>query len=310
MPPSFDHKPVMLAEVLAALRPRAGGRYADGTVGGAGHAAAILAASSPSGWLSGCDRDGVAIEAAGGRLAEFAGRFELRRGNFSELSGWVPAGSCDGVLLDLGVSSPQLDVAERGFSFQNDGPLDMRMDAREVLSAAELVNTAGPDELAKIFWEYGDERDSRRFARAIVHDRELRRFKTTRQLAELIERISPRRGRKAHPATKVFQALRIAVNDEIGSLERGLIGALKILKCGGRLAVITFHSLEDRVVKNFGRARARDYSFLGEVDIPELRAPRQPELQLVNRKAVLPGAAELAENPRSRSAQLRVMEKM
>ena len=310
MPPNFVHQPVMLAEVLAALRPRAGGRYADGTTGGAGHATAILAASSPTGWLSGCDRDGVAVEAAGARLAEFAGRFELRRGNFSELSGWVAAKSCDGVLLDLGVSSPQLDVAERGFSFQNDGPLDMRMDSRQALSAAELVNTASAEEIAKIFWEYGDERDSRRFARAIVHDRELRRFTTTRQLAELIERISPRHGKKAHPATKVFQALRIAVNDEIGSLERGLIGALKILKPGGRLAVITFHSLEDRVVKNFGRERARDYSFAGDVDIPELRVPRKPELQLVNRKAVLPGAAELAENPRSRSAQLRVMEKI
>ena len=310
MPPSFVHQPVLLAEVLAALRPKPGGRYADGTVGGAGHAAAILAASSPTGWLSGCDRDGAAIEAAGARLAEFAGRFELRRGNFSDLSGWVPAGSCDGVLLDLGVSSPQLDVAERGFSFQNDGPLDMRMDSRQSLSAAELVNTAGPEALARIFWEYGDERDSRRFARAIVHDRELRRFTTTRQLAELIERISPRHGRKSHPATKVFQALRIAVNEEIGSLERGLAGALKILQPGGRLAVITFHSLEDRVVKKFGRERARDYSFVGEVDIPDLRVPRRPELKLVTRKAVLPGAAELAENPRSRSAQLRVLEKI
>ena len=310
MPPVFAHKPVLLAEVLAALRPKAGGRYADGTLGGAGHARAMLAASSPTGWLSGCDRDGVAVEAAGARLAEFAGRFEIRRGNFSELPAWVPAASCDGVLLDLGVSSPQLDVAERGFSFQNDGPLDMRMDARQALSAADLVNTAGPDELAKIFFEYGGERDSRRMARAIVHDREQRKFTTTRQLAELIERISPRHGKKSHPATKVFQALRIAVNDEIGSLERGLAGALKILKPGGRLAVITFHSLEDRVVKQFGREQARDYSFAGEVDIPELRVPRRPELTLVTRKAVLPGAVELAENPRSRSAQLRVMEKL
>ena len=170
--PNFEHKPVMMAEVLAALRPKPGGRYVDGTLGGAGHAAAILAASSPTGWLSGCDRDGVALEAATVRLAEFAGRFEIRRGNFAELAEWIPAGSCDGVLLDLGVSSPQLDVAERGFSFQQDGPLDMRMDVRQPLTAAELVNTAGAEELAKIFWEYGDERDSRRFARAIVHDRE------------------------------------------------------------------------------------------------------------------------------------------
>jgi 16S rRNA (cytosine1402-N4)-methyltransferase len=144
----------------------------------------------------------------------------------------------------------------------------------------------------------------------MVHDRELRKFTTTRQLAELIERISPRHGKKSHPATKVFQALRIAVNDEIGSLERGLVGALNLLKPGGRLAVITFHSLEDRVVKRFGRERARDYSFAGEVDIPELRVPRQPELSLVSRKAVLPGEVELATNPRSRSAQLRVFEKI
>ena len=310
MSSNFAHKPVLLAEVLAALRPVAGGRYADGTVGGAGHAAAILAASSPTGWLFGSDRDGIAVEAATARLAEFAGRFEIRHGNFSELSDWVPAGSCDGVLLDLGVSSPQLDVAERGFSFQNDGPLDMRMDSRQALSAADLVNTTGPEELAKIFFEYGGERDSRRFARAIVHDREQRRFTTTRQLAELIERISPRHGRKSHPATKVFQALRIAVNDEIGSLERGLAGALKILKPGGRLAVITFHSLEDRVVKEFGREWTRDYTFSGEVDVPELRTPCVPELKWVSRKAILPGEAELESNPRSRSAQLRVLEKV
>jgi 16S rRNA (cytosine1402-N4)-methyltransferase len=307
--PDFVHRPVMMAEVLDALKPKPGGRYADGTLGAAGHAAAVLAASSPTGWLFGCDRDGDAVEAARMRLAEFAGRFEIRRGNFAELSEWIPAGSCDGVLLDLGVSSPQLDVAGRGFSFQNDGPLDMRMDTRQPQTAAALVNTAGAEELARIFWEYGDERESRRFARAMVHDREQRPFTTTRQLAELIERLSPRRGRKAHPATRVFQALRIAVNDEIGSLGRGLDGALKILKPGGRLAVITFHSLEDRVVKLFGRARAREYTFAG-TDVPELRAPCAPEIRLVHRKAIMPAEAELMDNPRSRSAQLRVMEKM
>ncbi len=305
----FKHKPVMMAEVLEALQPKPGGKYADGTLGGAGHAAAVLAASAPTGQLWACDRDGVALEAAAQRLAEFAGRFELRRGNYAELSEWIPAESCDGVLLDLGVSSPQLDVAERGFSFQNDGPLDMRMDTRQPVTAATLLNTESAEEIARIFWEYGDERESRRFARAIVHDRETRAFTTTRQLAELIERLAPRGGRKAHPATRVFQALRIAVNDEIGSLERGLAGALKILKPGGRLAVITFHSLEDRVVKLFGRARARDYTFAG-IDVPELRAPRAPEIRLVSRKAIMPGGAELAENPRSRSAQLRVMEKL
>ena len=301
----------MMAEVLNALKPKSGGRYVDGTLGGAGHAASILSASSPTGWLYGCDRDGAAVEAARKRLAEqFAGRFEVRRGNFADLAGWVPAADCDGVLLDLGVSSPQLDSPERGFSFQHDGPLDMRMDPRQTLTAAELVHGAGAEELARIFWEFGGERESRRFARAIVQDREGQKFETTRQLAELIERLSPRRGKKAHPATRVFQALRIAVNDEIGSLQRGLEAAVALLKPGGRLAVITFHSLEDRVVKDFGRARARDYTFAGEMDVPELREPRIPELKWVTRKAVKPGADELNENPRSRSAQLRVLEKI
>ena len=300
----------MAAEVLDALKPRPGGRYADGTIGGAGHAAIILAASSPTGWLFGCDRDGDAVEAAHARLAGFAGRFEIRRGNFAELADWVPAASCDGVLLDLGVSSPQLDCAGRGFSFQHDGPLDMRMDTRQLLKAADLVNGASAEELARIFGELGGERDARRFANAIVRDRERQKFETTGQLAELIGKISPRRGKKAHPATKVFQSLRVAVNDEIGSLKRGLDAAVKTLKPGGRLAVITFHSLEDRVVKDFGRARSRDYTFAGEVDVPELREPRAPELKWVTRKAVRPGAAEIAENPRSRSAQLRVMERI
>ena len=306
----FIHKPVLLAEVLDALKPSPGRRYADVTLGGGGHAAAILAASSPTGWLYGSDRDGAALEAARRRLAEFAGRFELRRANFAELAEWVPPGSCDGVLLDLGVSSPQLEVAERGFSFQQDGPLDMRMDARQSLTAAHLLNTASAEDLSRVFWELGGERDARRFARVIVQDRETRPWATTLQLAERIEQLAPRRGKKAHPATKVFQALRMAVNDEIGSLERGLAAGLQVLRPGGRLAVITFHSVEDRVVKGFGRARARDYEFSGTVDVPELRQPRAPEAKWVTRKAMTPGVAELASNARSRSAQLRVMEKL
>jgi 16S rRNA (cytosine1402-N4)-methyltransferase len=308
--PNFVHKPVMLTETIAALRPTPGGRYADGTVGGGGHAAAMLVASAPTGWLYGCDRDGAAVEAARRRLAPFAGRFELRQANFADWADWVPPGSCDGVLLDLGVSSPQLDVAKRGFSFQWDGPLDMRMDLRQRLTAAELLNEASAEELARIFWELGSERDARRFARAIVQDRESRRFATTRQLAELIERLAPRHGKRTHPATRVFQALRIAVNDEIGSLQKGLAGAVSLLRPGGRLAVITFHSLEDRVVKDFGRARARDYTFTGGVDVPELREPRTPDLKWLSRKAVKPSATELAQNPRSRSAQLRVFERV
>lgn len=310
--PSFIHKPVLVAEVLAALSPKPGAIIADGTVGGAGHASAILAASSPNGWLYGCDRDGAAVEAATRRLndAGFAGRFEIRRGNYSELADWVPAGSCDGVLLDLGVSSPQLDEAERGFSFQNDGPLDMRMDLRQPLTAAGIVNSWSEAELARVFWEYGDEPQARRFARAIVHDREGRQFETTVQLASLIERLAPRHGKKKHPATRVFQALRMAVNDESRFLKSGLAAACTLLKPGGRLAVITFHSLEDRMVKEFGRERAREYTFEGEVDVPELRIPRVPELRWVQRKAILPSDAELAENPRARSAQLRILEKV
>ncbi len=301
----------MVGEVLEALKPRPGGRYVDGTLGGAGHAESILAASSPTGQLFGCDRDGAAIEAARQRLTpQFAGRFELRRGNFAEVADWIPPHSCAGVLLDLGVSSHQLDRAERGFSFQNDGPLSMKMDERQTLSAADLVNDESPEALAKIFWEYGDERESRRFAKAIVHDRTLRKFETTKQLADLIERLAPRHGKKAHPATKVFQALRIAVNDEMGSLRRGLAAAVDILEPGGRLAVITFHSLEDRECKRFGREKCREYSYVGEVDVPELRTPRTPEMQWVSRKAILPGEEELKKNPRARSAQLRVLEKL
>ena len=300
----------MLAEVMAALGPRASGRYVDGTIGGGGHAEAILAASAPDGWLFGCDRDETAIEAASARLARFAGRFELQRGDFADVASRVPAASCDGVLLDLGVSSPQLDRAERGFSFQQDGPLDMRMDRRQARTAAELLNSESAEDLARMFRDLGGERDAWRIARALVKQREQRRWETTRQLAECIERLSPRQGRKAHPATKVFQALRLAVNDEPGSLARGLAGALRVLRPGGRLAVITFHSLEDRMVKDFGREQARDYTFIGGVDVPELRQPRPPVVKWVSRKAILPGPAEVAENPRSRSAQLRVLEKL
>jgi len=299
----------LTTEVLAALRPRPGGCYADGTVGGGGHAAALLRASAPTGRLFGCDRDGAAVQAARARLAEFAGRFEIRQDSFAGLDQWIEAGSCDGVILDLGLSSVQLDWPERGFSFQSDGPLDMRMDPAQQLTAAALVNQTGAEELAKIFWEYGGEANARRIARAIARERETRPLERTRQLAELIERVSPRGGRKSHPATKVFQALRIVVNDELGHLQRGLEAAVKILKPGGRLAAISFHGLEDRVVKKFGGRLSRDYE-ADEPDVPELRRPRPAILRWVQRKAILPGAEELRENPRSRSAQCRVMEKL
>ena len=301
----------MLEEVLAALALKPGAKIADGTLGSGGHAAAMLRASAPTGWLFGCDRDGDALEATRTRLAtEFAGRFELRRGNFAELLEWVPAGSCDGVLLDLGVSSPQLDRAGRGFSFQQDGPLDMRMDRRQSLTAARLVNETDADQLGRLFWQLGGEREARRIARAIERERKLRAFETTGQLAGLIERAIPRKGHRLHPATRVFQALRLRVNEEIDLLPQALMDIWTILKPGKRLAVITFHSLEDRAVKEFGRTLARDYRFEGDVDVPELRQPKAPELKWVNRKAIQPSADEIRENPRARSAQLRVMEKI
>ena len=298
----------MVGEVLEALRPRDGGLYVDGTVGLGGHAAAVLRASAPAGRLIGIDRDESALEAARERLAEFAGRFELRHGNFSEVA--IERGSCDGVLLDLGVSSPQLDQAERGFSFQQEGPLDMRMDRRQSVTAAELVNGWDERELAKVFRELGDEPQAMRFARAIARERERGRFETTTQLARLIERLSPRRGSKRHPATRVFQALRMAVNDEGRSLGSGLAAACTCLRTGGRLAVITFHSLEDRIVKEFGREKTRDYTFDGDVDVPELRRPAAPEMKWVQRKAIQPSEKEVRENPRARSAQLRVLERI
>ncbi len=308
--PSPVHQPVLLGEVLEALKVHPGGRWLDATLGRAGHAEAILERSSPDGWLLGGDCDEDAVVAGAERLERFGTRCELRRGNFSELASWVPSASCDGVLLDLGVSSPQLDVAERGFSFQRDGPLDMRMDRRQSLTAAQLVNTSEESELARIFWEFGEEQASRRIARAIVAERGPRPLETTGQLAQLVERVCPRGGRKTHPATRVFQALRMVVNDEGRSLTSGLAAACSVLKPGGRLAIITFHSLEDRSVKDFGNLYSRDYEFEGPVDVPELRRPKPPILRWVQRKAIMPSEAELEANPRARSAQLRILEKL
>jgi 16S rRNA (cytosine1402-N4)-methyltransferase len=300
----------MVGEVLIALQPRPGGRYVDGTIGGGGHAEALLRASVPDGRLFGCDRDSAAIEAAGRRLADYADRCEVRHGSFADLPTWVSPLSCDGVLLDLGVSSAQLDQAERGFSFQQAGPLDMRMDDRQALTAADLVNTMDERGLARLFRELGEEREGRRLARAIVRERDRAAITTTSQLARLIERWAPRRGRKLHPATRVFQALRLAVNDEVGSLQRGLPAAWGLLKPGGRLAIITFHSIDARLVKEFGHELSRGYRVTGVRDVPEFRQPCRPELRLVNRKPVPPSAAEVAANPRARSAQLRVFEKI
>ena len=306
----FIHEPVLLEEVLSALQPTAGRLYVDGTVGGGGHAEAILEVSGPDGRLVAFDRDDWALKAAVRRLARFGDRLELHWEPFASLAKRLAKASCDGVLLDLGVSSPQLDEAERGFSFQAEGPLDMRMDRRQPVSAEQLVNELEVGELATIFWKLGGERQSRRIARAIVEQRDMQRIETTTQLADTVERAYPRRGARTHPATGVFQALRMAVNDELGQVQAGLDAAWSVLKPGGRLAVITFHSGEDRLVKQFSRRLAKPYRVRGEVDVPELREPREPLARELSRKAIKPGDAEVGRNPRSRSAQLRAMEKL
>ena len=306
----FIHEPVLLEEVLSALQPAAGGLYVDGTVGGGGHAEAILEASGPDGRLVAFDHDDWALAAAAKRLAKFGDRLELHQELFAGLAKRLAKASCDGVLLDLGVSSPQLDEAERGFSFQAEGPLDMRMDRRQPVSAGQLVNELEAGELATIFWELGGERRSRRIARAIVEQRDMQRIETTMQLADTVERACPRRGARTHPATGVFQALRMAVNDELGQVQAGLDAAWSVLKPGGCLAVITFHSGEDRLVKQFSRRLAKPYTVRGDVDVPELREPREPLARELSRKAIKPSDAEVGRNPRSRSAQMRAMEKL
>lgn len=306
----FIHEPVLLEEVLTALQPVAGGLYVDGTVGGGGHAEAILEACSPDGCLVAFDRDDWALKASARRLSQYGPRLELHHAAFSGIAKHLKNRKCDGVLLDLGVSSPQLDEVERGFSFQSNGPLDMRMDRRQSVTAEQLVNELEQEELADIFWKLGGERRSRRIARVIVKQREMQRLETTGQLAKVVEQTCPRRGAKTHPATGVFQALRMAVNDELNQVELGLDSCWSVLKPGGRLAVITFHSGEDRLVKQFNRRMARPYSLRGEVDLPEWREPRKPLARELRRKAIKPSELEMKRNYRSRSAQLRVLEKL
>lgn len=300
----------MVKEVLEALQPRSGERYVDGTIGGAGHARAILEASAPEGFLYGCDLDPVAVETARERLAAFSGRWEIREGSFDALGEWVPQGSCCGVVLDLGVSSALLEDPERGFSFERDGRLDMRFSPKTELTAEYVVNEFSEEMLEKIFRELGDVKEARKVAREIVKVRKAGGIRSTLQLAKIVERVAGRGEKKIHPATQVFMALRIYVNDEYGTLERGLETAVKLLKPGGRLAVITFHSGEDRIVKNFGKIKSRNYEVIGEVDLPEFRTPCKPELKQCFKKPILPSVSEIRENPRARSAKLRVFEKV
>jgi 16S rRNA (cytosine1402-N4)-methyltransferase len=307
------HVPVLLGEVLNGLQVRPGGRHVDATVGGGGHANQILAASAPDGILLGLDRDPAALEVASDRLARYGDRVELVHASFAHLkevarvhgfAGEQGSGGTgvDGVLFDLGLSSLQLADAERGFSFMADGPLDMRFDTTSGgPTAADLVNQLSAEELADILYRYGEERQSRRIARAVVEARPLR---TTGELAQVIEQAVGRRRGRLHPATLTFQALRIAVNEELTTLEAALPQAVELLAPGGRLAVIAFHSLEDRIVKRFMRRESKDC--ICPPELPICTCDHRASLNLVTRKPIRPSEEEVAANPRSRSARLRV----
>lgn len=303
----MEHIPVLFHEVIEFLQPQENGRFIDGTLGAGGHTAGILNASAPSGRVLAFDRDPEAIEFAKKQLGDLAQRVIFINDSYanmtaaSELKNFK---NIDGILLDLGLSSRQLDTAERGFSFMREGALDMRFDSTQEDTAADLINNLSESELAEIFWRYGEEKQSRRIAKLIVNNRPI--FTTT-ALATLIETHNRQRSR-IHPATKVFQALRIAVNDELTAVSNGINSAIDLLKPGGRIAIISFHSLEDRIVKQTFRQLSKTYE-----DAPELpmgRRPLQPKLKLITRKPILPTAQEIKDNNRSRSAKLRVAEKV
>ena len=300
------HLPVLFAEVMDGLAVKQDGTYLDGTFGRGGHACGILRRLGAKGRLLAMDKDPEAIAVAT-RMAEGDARLQWRRGSFASLADWdAAAGGLDGVLLDLGVSSPQLDVAERGFSFAKDGPLDMRMDPEAGESAADWLQRASEKDIADVLWTWGEERQSRRIARAIVARRAEAPLLRTAQLADLIASILPRGASKTHPATRSFQAIRIHVNRELSDLETGLDAALARLKPQGRMAVISFHSLEDRIVKQFmlRHAKAPPANRRMPVEIAFT-----PSLTLIG-GAQKAGDAELAANPRARSAVLRVAEKL
>ncbi len=316
-----QHVPVMMAEVLQYLQPRPGGHYIDGTLGGGGHTEAILARSAPDGKVLGIDTDSQALERVKEHLFESVsnGRLVLAHGNFAELARIVDeAGfvSIQGVLLDLGFSSHQMDDPQRGFSFSADGPLDMRLDRSQAVSAADLVNSASEQELADIFWRYGEERRSRQIARRIVHARARSEISSTAQLAALIAAGVPYKAGAIHPATRAFQALRIAVNHELERLETALPQILDILSKrehdaggseeAGRMVIISFHSLEDRIVKEFMRREATDC--ICPPRTPVCVCGHKARLRLLTKKPVTPTEEEVNTNPRARSAKLRAAE--
>lgn len=326
----FYHQPVLLKETLAALKLSAKGLYVDGTVGGAGHAKAMLQAA-PGIRLIGLDKDETALTVATARLAPFGERVQIYHSSFAQMKqalsalGWSET-PLSGVLLDIGVSSPQLDTAKRGFSYMQDGPLDMRMDAKKPeardqriegdrssscsLTAADIVNGWEEKEIARILWEYGEERWAKRIAAFIVAERAIVPIETTLQLVGVIKKAVPKGAREAgqHPAKRSFMALRIAVNDELEELRQGLDAAQKLLKTGGRLVVISFHSLEDRIVKDKFNNWAR--GCICPPELPVCVCGHRPEMKIVTRRPIMAGVEEIAQNPRARSAKLRVAEKL
>ena len=309
----FQHKSVLLQECIDALNIRPDGIYLDGTLGGAGHPSQIARRLTEGGRLIGVDRDRTALAAAKERLAPYADRVTLVHSNFAEIDAildslGIPA--VDGMLFDLGVSSPQLDDASRGFSYMADAPLDMRMDKDDALTAGEVVNTWPQGELRRILYDYGEERYAPQIAAAICRARAKAPVETTLELVDIIRSAMPAQAlrEKQHPAKRSFQAIRIAVNDELGAVSRMMQAAVGRLNPGGRLAVITFHSLEDRIVKSEMQQAARGCTCPPE--FPVCVCGKKPLVKLVTRKPIVSGPAELEENPRARSAKLRVAEKL
>ena len=309
------HLPVLVEEVMSMLAPAPGSLQIDATLGGGGHTERILEATDPDGRLLGLDADGAAIARVDGRLRpRFGDRLVLRRANFRELRDVAPAAgfsAVDGLLFDLGLSSYQLADAERGFGIRTGGPLDMRFDASRGVPAAELLATLDRTELSALFKRYGEEPQANRIANAIVAARSTAPVSTAEELAAIVERVAPgnpRTRRRIHPATRVFQALRIAVNEELDALQDGLAAAVDLLRPGGRLVVLSYHSLEDRIVKRFLDAERK--GCICPPELPVCVCGRSPRLRLVTRPSLTPTDAEIAENPRARSARLRAAERL
>jgi 16S rRNA (cytosine1402-N4)-methyltransferase len=309
------HMPVLVEEVMSMLSPASGSLQIDATLGGGGHTERILEATDPDGRLLGLDADGAAIARVDGRLRpRFGDRLVLRQGNFRELRTVAPAAgfeAVDGLLFDLGLSSYQLADRDRGFGFRTGGPLDMRFDTSKGMPASELLATLDVAELTALFRRYGEEPQAARIARAIVKDRKVTPIETAEDLAALVERVAPgnpRVRRRIHPATRVFQALRIAVNEELDALQDGLAAAVELLRPGGRLVVLSYHSLEDRIVKRFLNAERR--GCVCPPELPVCVCGKNPRLRLVTRPSLTPTATEIAANPRARSARLRAAERL